>query len=133
VSVPRFLALLLSLFAGLAVTLAAIGIYGVMAYAVTRRTHEIGVRLALGAKPADVVRLLVGQGMVQIGIGVLAGVVAATAVTRSMAGLLFGIAPNDPWTFVAVSVLLVLIGIAAAWIPAHRATRIDPVSALRAE
>ncbi len=133
VSVPRFLALLLSLFAGLAVTLAAIGIYGVMAYAVTRRTHEIGVRLALGAKPADVVRLLVGQGMVQIGIGVLAGVVAAIAVTRSMAGLLFGIAPNDPWTFVAVSVLLVLIGIAAAWIPAHRATRIDPVSALRAE
>jgi putative ABC transport system permease protein len=133
VSVPRFLALLLSLFAALAVTLAAIGIYGVMAYAVTRRTHEIGVRMALGAKPGDVVRLLVKQGLVQIVVGVIVGLVAAIALTRSMAGLLFGIAPNDPATFVAVAALLGAIGLLAAWIPARRATRIDPVSALRAD
>jgi putative ABC transport system permease protein len=133
VSVPRFLALLLSLFACLAVALAAIGIYGVMAYAVTRRTHEIGVRMALGAKPADVVRLLVRQGLVQIAVGVVVGLVAAIALTRSMAGLLFGIAPDDPVTFAAVAALLGAIGLLAAWIPARRATRIDPVSALRAD
>jgi putative ABC transport system permease protein len=130
---PRFLALLLTLFSSVALALAAVGIYGVISYSVAQRTKEFGVRIALGATPADVLRMVVGSGLSLIAIGVAAGVSGALALTQFFAGLFFGVTPTDPATFVSVSLLLAGLAFLASYIPARRATKVDPMTALRYE
>jgi len=129
----RLNVLLLGIFAAVALILAAVGIYGVMSYAVTQRTHEMGIRLALGARPADVLKLVVGQGMKVASIGILIGLIGAFGLTRLMSSLLFGVSATDPVTFVAIALLLTLIALMANFIPARRATRVSPIIALRYE
>ena len=130
---PRFYVLLLGAFAAVVLILAAVGIYGVMSYSVSRRTQEIGIRIALGARTTDVIMLVVGQGAFLALLGVGAGVIAALAVTRLMARLLYGIPASDPITFVAVVAILSAVALIASYIPARRATTVDPMSALRCE
>jgi predicted permease len=130
---PRFTMLLLGVFGAVALVLAAVGIYGIMAHAVKRRTREIGIRMALGARPSDVLRLVVGQGMSLAGVGLAIGVLVALAATRLMTRLLFGISANDPLTFVSIVGLLAAIALLASWIPARRAVSTDPTLALRSE
>jgi putative ABC transport system permease protein len=120
-------------FSFLALSLAAIGIYGVMAYAVTQRTHEIGIRLALGAQRKDVLHLIVGHGLWVAAIGLAFGLAGTLALTRLMSGLLFEVAPTDPAILTAVSALLAAITLLACYIPARRAMRVDPMVALRYE
>jgi putative ABC transport system permease protein len=133
IAVSRFLMLLLLTFAGLALTLAAVGIYGVMSYVASQRTHEIGIRMALGAQAKDVLKLIIGNGMVLALIGVAVGIAGAFALTRVMSGLLFGVAATDSLTFVSVSVGLIAVALIACYIPARRATKVDPLVALRYE
>jgi putative ABC transport system permease protein len=133
VSPRRFNLFLLGLFAALALALAALGIYGVISYAVTQRTHEIGIRLALGAKGSDVFRLLVGHGMFLVGIGVTLGLIGAWALTRVMSSLLFGVRPTDATTFAAVSAVQIIVAFLACYLPARRAAKIDAMVALRYE
>jgi putative ABC transport system permease protein len=133
ISEPRFYVLLLGVFAAIAVTLAAVGIYGVLSYAVARRTHEIGVRLALGAGRTEVFRLVVTQGMRLAALGGVVGLAAALALTRFLRRMLYGIQPTDPASFALVTFILAAIALAACWIPARRAARVDPMSALRTE
>jgi putative ABC transport system permease protein len=130
---PRFQTLLLGLFSGLALTLAAVGIYGVISYSVIQRTHEIGIRMSLGAQPTQVLRLVMGQGAKLALAGIAIGAAAALALTRLMRSLLFEVRPTDPLTFVAIAALLAAVALAACYIPARRAMRVDPMTALRYE
>ncbi len=129
----RFNTLLLGLFAGLATLLSAVGIFGVMNYSVALRTRELGLRLAVGAQPRQVLLLVLRQGLGLTIVGVVLGLAAAFALTRLLSGLLFGVAAVDVTTFASISVLLVIVSLLACYLPARRAMRIDPLSALRYE
>jgi putative ABC transport system permease protein len=129
----RFNLVLLASFALLAMLLAGVGIYGVVSYSVSQRTHEVGIRMALGAQRRDVLKLIVAQGMVLLLMGIGVGLIGAFLLTRFLAALLYGVRPTDSATFAAVSLLLAAVAIVACCIPARRATRVDPVVALRYE
>jgi putative ABC transport system permease protein len=129
----RFAMLALGVFALVAMVLAAVGIYGVMSYSVTQRTREIGIRMALGAQTKGVLTLIVGQGMLMAGVGVAIGLAGALAATRVMASLLFGVTATDPVTFVGIGLLLAAVAFFACYFPARRATKVDPMVALRHE
>ncbi|MEK6286650.1 MAG: ABC transporter permease [Acidobacteriota bacterium] len=133
VAQPRFLAILLGVFATLALALAAVGVYGVMSFAVAQRTHEMGIRMALGAQPRDILRLVLGEGMALAVIGVAAGLLGSFAVTRAISGMLYQVSATDPITFIVISLLLTGVALAASFIPARRAMRVDPMVALRHE
>jgi putative ABC transport system permease protein len=133
VAQPRFAMTLVGTFALLALVLAVVGLYGVIAYSVSQRTREIGVRIALGARPRDVVTLVVRQGFILVLIGIVIGVAAAVGVTRAIRSLLFGVTSTDTLTFVVAGTLIALVAALACYIPARRAALIDPVVALRAD
>jgi len=133
VAQPRFNFLLLTVFAAVALALAGLGIYGVVAWTVAQRTQEIGIRMALGARAEDVFRLMVGQGMKPALLGVALGLFGAAALTRLMKTLLFEMSATDPLTFIAVALLLTFVALLACWIPARRATKVDPMLALKCE
>jgi ABC-type antimicrobial peptide transport system permease subunit len=125
--------LLLSLFSGIALVIATVGIYGVISYSVARRSKEFGLRMALGAGPTNILGLVLKQGVLLTGIGVVGGLIAALILTRLMASLLFGVTSTDPVTYLGVSILLAAVAIIATYIPARRATQVDPIKILRYE
>jgi predicted permease len=130
---PRFYTVLLGAFAAIALLLASVGIYGVLSYLVAQRTRELGIRVALGASSREVLALVLRRGLALTGAGVVAGLLAALAATRLLAGLLFGVEATDPLTFVVVATTLLAVAAMACWVPARRAARVDPVVALKAE
>jgi putative ABC transport system permease protein len=130
---PRFNMMLLGVFAGVAMILAAIGIYGVIAYSVAQRTKEIGIRMALGAQKTDVLSLILRQGLVVVGVGLVVGLISSLITTRLMASLLFGIGANDFMTYAIVLTVLGSAALIATYLPARRAMRVDPIDALRSE
>ena len=133
VAQERFIARLSSFFGVLALVLASIGLYGLLAYEVTRRTREIGIRMAVGARQGDVLRLVVGQGIFLALAGGAVGIAASLGMTRYLASLLYGVRPSDPVTLAAVAILLFVVALAACYIPARQATKVDPMVALRYE
>ena len=133
VAQPRFRTWLIGIFAGLALILAGVGVYGVMSYTVTQRTSEISIRVTLGAQPEDVFRIVVGEGLRLALTGVGAGILGALALTRLLRSFLYGISAYDPLTFVGVALILTLVAVAASFFPARRATLVDPMVALRYE
>jgi len=133
VAAPRFRTLLLGIFAGLAVLLAMAGIYGVMAYVVGQRRNEIGLRMALGASQGNVLGLVLRQGMIYVVLGVTAGLAGAIVATRLLTSMLFEVKPTDPATYAAVAAILAAVAMAASYIPARRAAKVDPLTALRQE
>lgn len=132
-SPQRFNVLLLGAFAGLALVLAAVGIYSVLAYSVRRRVREIGIRMALGATPSDVLQMVVADGMKPILLGVALGLATAFALSRVVTSLIYGVRATDPLTFAGVALLLVAVGLLATILPAYRSTRVEPVKTLREE
>ncbi|HKR61431.1 MAG TPA: FtsX-like permease family protein, partial [Pyrinomonadaceae bacterium] len=130
---PRFNLVLVAIFATTALLLAAVGIYGVMSYLVEQQTREIGIRSALGAKRSHILRLIIGRGVGMAFIGVVLGLVGSFGLTRFLAGLLYGVAALDPITFIGISILLLIVSVLACYIPARRATKVDPLVALRYE
>jgi predicted permease len=133
VAPARWSTTLLGVFAGVALVIAVLGVFGVLSFVVTQRTRELGIRIALGAAPAQVRRLVVGRGVVLVLTGVAAGIVGATVLTRFMGSLLFGVGATDPVTYAVVAAILVGAALLASYLPARRATRVDPILALRAE
>jgi len=133
ISRQRFQTLLLGAFATTALLLAAIGVYGVVSYSVSQRTGEIGIRIALGARPRDVLRLVIGHGLILTVLGMALGLAGALGLTRLMGGLLFGVSANDPLTFGVTALLLTAVALSAALVPARRATKVDPLVAIRNE
>jgi putative ABC transport system permease protein len=129
----KYVSGLTALFACIAMALAVMGIYGVMSYSVARRTHEMGIRMVLGAGEGDVVRLVLRQAAIVVGIGLAIGVTGALAVSRMLSSWLYGVSARDPLTFVATPVMLALVALLASYIPARRATKVDPAEALRCE
>jgi putative ABC transport system permease protein len=129
----RFSMILLGIFAALALVMSCVGIYGVISYFVGQRIHEIGIRMALGAERGDVLRMVLGEGAKMAVVGVVIGLVAALGLTRLMAKMLFGVSAHDPLSFAGVAGLLILVALAASYIPAWRATKVDPMVALRYE
>jgi ABC-type antimicrobial peptide transport system permease subunit len=133
VAQPRLQTVVLGTFAGLALLLAALGIYGVMSYAARQRTREIGIRMALGAGSRAILALLLGKGAVMVAVGVAAGLLGAAALTRALRTLLYGVSATDPLVFAGITLVLAGVALLAAFLPARRATRLDPVLALREE
>jgi putative ABC transport system permease protein len=129
----RFALVVLALFAGVALLLASIGIYGVMAYTFSQRTHEIGIRVALGAQRNDILRMALGEGVILVAVGLGVGLIGALVVTRFLRAMLFSVTPTDPLTFLAIALLLATAALLACFIPARRATEVDPLVALREE
>jgi putative ABC transport system permease protein len=130
---PRLTAVAMSVFAAAALLLAALGVYGIVAYSVSQRSREFGIRVALGARPGQIVRMVVGQNLRVVGLGLVAGLLVAIPATRLLRGLLYQVGPNDPTTFIAIGAMLAAVAIVASYLPARRGTRVDPVVTLKAE
>jgi putative ABC transport system permease protein len=130
---PRFGFFLMMIFGGVGLVLVTIGVYSVLAYTTARRTQEIGIRMALGAKSSDVQSMVIGMGLKLVGIGVALGLIASLAIGRVIATQLWGVSAYDPWTLVSVPIVLLITGMVACWLPARRAARVDPLVALRYE